>query len=309
MFGAAVLSALALAAAPDPYGPQDQVAPRAAQTPDSPTELGEVVVQGTLEERVQAFVREVGAPPKGRFLARWYDPICVGVVNLERTAAQAIIDRVSTVAADLDLKVRQPGCNPNVVVIFAADARTLAAEMVARDRDVFIHPQLGSFNRGERALDTFTSSDAPVRWWHMSMPVDAHTGFRSVRLGNDLSPHTGSSTSSGRLDTSVIDVVYKGIVIVDVDRLGDTRFDQLADYIAMVALAQIDPEAEITGHHTVLNVFRQPTVAAGLTDWDRSYLDALYSSISRRRTPGARQSETAGLMIRDQRAETAEASE
>lgn len=307
MLGPILFSVMALTSAPDPYG-QDQ-APVPSGPMGNPAELGEVVVEGTLEERVQAFVKEVGAPPRYRFLARWHDPVCVGVVNLDNTAAQAIADRVSTVAADLDVKVGRPGCDPNVVVIFADDARGLASAMVTRDRDLFIHPQLGAFNRGEAALDIFTSSDAPVRWWHMSMPVDANTGFRSIRLGSDLTDETGKSSGEGRLSVSVMDVLYKAIVIVDVNRLGDAGFEQLSDYIAMVALAQIDPQAQIAGHHTVLNVFRQPTIAAGLTEWDRSYLDALYSSISLRRNPGARQSETAGLMIRDQRKGEAEAAD
>lgn len=302
MFGTAILAAMALSGAPDPYG-QDQIPQAGPQ--GLATDLGEVVVQGTLEERVQAFVKEVGAPPRYRFMARWHDPVCIGVVNMENTAAQAIADRIGAVAADLDIRVKQPGCNPNVVVIFADDARGLASEMVARDRGLFIHPQMSAFNRGERALETFTTSDAPVRWWHMSMPVDTNTGYRAVTLRSDLIPNF-ARISGSRLSVTIRDVLYKAIVIVDVNQLGDTGFEQLSDYLAMVALAQIDPEAEIAGHHTVLNVFRQPTIADGLTEWDRSYLEALYSTISLRRNPGARQSETAGLMIRDQRAENSE---
>jgi hypothetical protein len=301
VLGTVILFAVAMGLAADP-GIQDAVSLPTTVNPDEPTNLEDIVVVGTLETRVQSFVREVGAPPRNRYLARWHDPVCIQVVNLEADAARVVIDRVSTVASDLDVQLSRPGCNPNLVVIFVDDARGLASEMVRRNRDVFIHPQLGSFNRGERALERFATSDAPVRWWHMSMPVDRNTGYRSVRLGGDISEDTGKSGSSGRLNSSVMDVLYKGIVIVDVNRLGDTNFDQLADYIAMVGLAQIDPDADIAGHDTVLNIFRQPTSAAGLTHWDMSYLDALYSSTSDRRTPGARQSETAGRMIRAQRA-------
>ena len=295
----AAIVALALGAAQGPVG-QDPAVPQTPPVSSAVGQLEDVVVEGTLESRVRAFVDEIIAPPKGRFLARWHDRLCPGVVNLDREAAQAVADRIGDLAVSLDIDVGRPGCDPNVVVIFTTDAAGLAAAMVERDRRIFDHPQLGAFNRGDTALEGFMTSDAPVRWWHLSMPVDPLTGLRTVRLGEDLVDRAPVA-AEGRLGLSEVDVLYKAIVIVDVDRLGDKDFNQVADYIAMVTLAQIEPEADIAGQPTILNVFRQPDVAPGLTEWDRSYLDALYASISRRRNPGSRTSEVVGLMVRDQR--------
>ncbi len=298
----AAVAALAMGTSPEPVG-QDPVAP---QTPPASAvrQLEDVVVDGTLESRVRAFVDEIVAPPKGRFLARWHDRLCPGVVNLDREAAQAVADRIGDLATSLDIDVGHPGCDPNVVVVFTTDAAGLATAMVEGNRRIFDHPQLGAFNRGDAALDGFMTSDAPVRWWHLSMPVDPLTGLRTVQLGEDLQPRAAVA-AEGQLGVSMVDVLYKAIIIVDVDRLGDTAFDQVADYIAMVTLAQIEPEADIAGHPTILNVFRQPDIAPGLTEWDRSYLDALYASISRRRNPDSRTSEVVGLMVRDQRQDPA----
>jgi hypothetical protein len=305
---AAVLAAAVLGSGPNPESPDRfvQRVPAPLQADEQePAALSDVIVDGTLATRVETFVREVGAAPKRRFGARWPDRVCPGVVNLDNIAAQAVNDGIAELAGTLDIGVGRPGCDPNVVVIFTADGRALAAEMVQRDRRLFSHPQLGTFNRGDAALLDFTTSDAPVRWWHLSMPVDVLTGERAVRLSEDLRP-VSATGAEGRLSNSVVDVLYKAIIIVDVTRLGDTSFEQVADYIAMVAMAQIDPEAEIDGHHTILNVFRQPDVAPGLTEWDQSYLEALYSSASMRRNPGSRRSDIARLMTRDQRAEASD---
>ncbi|MBP8062683.1 MAG: hypothetical protein KAY29_02330 [Brevundimonas sp.] len=293
------LAALTLGALQDPVV-QEPAALPPPPVPSAVGQLDDIVVEGTLESRVRAFVDEIVAPPKGRFLARWHDRLCPGVVNLDREAAQAVADRIGDLAASLDIDVGRPGCDPNVVVIFTTDAPGLATAMVERKRRIFDHPQLGAFNRGDAALEGFMTSDAPVRWWHLSMPVDPLTGLRTVRLGEDLQEREAVA-GDGRLSVSVVDVLYKAIIIVDVDRLGATNFSQVADYIAMVTLAQIEPEADIAGQPTILNVFRQPDVAPGLTEWDRSYLDSLYASISRRRNPGSRTSEVIGLMVRDQR--------
>lgn len=292
---AGLIAALALGISGDPARIQT---PPAAVSQD-PTPLEEIVVQGTLEERIEAFVEEVAAPPKGRFLAGWYSRLCPGVVNLENTAAQAILDRISTVAEEMNLQTGDPGCRANVVIIFTDDGAGLATALVERDRDIFEHRNLGAFNRDSRALEAFASSDAPVRWWHLSMPIDPRTGQRTIITAQDLLP-TQYVAAEGLLGVSTIDVLYKVIIIVDVDRLNGVNLAQLSDYLAMVTLAQIDPAASVEGDHTVLNLFQRPQGVAGLTEWDRSYLAAVYTSRSRARNPHARVSDVVRGMFRDQ---------
>jgi hypothetical protein len=70
--------------------------------------------------------------------------------------------------------------------------------------------------------------------------------------------------------------------VVDAKRIGTIRFGALADYIAFVGLAQVDPEVDISGAPSILNLFndrdagREPV--SGLTDWDNAYLEGLYSA-------------------------------
>ena len=39
--------------------------------------------------------------------------------------------------------------------------------------------------------------------------------------------------------------------------------EQLADYVAMVTLAQIDPDADTRGYASILNLFQTPDAAPG----------------------------------------------
>lgn len=300
VFAAVVAATLALSGASDPVSPAPQTVqdPPAARQ-DSPTDLGDVVVRGRLEDQVQAFVGEVAqnAAPRGRFLAAWRDRVCPGVVNLEGARAKALLDRISTVAADLEVPTGQPGCDPNVVIVFTNDGAGLASAMVEREPNVFRHPNVNSLNRPASDLAYFTGAETPVRWWHLSMPVHLGSGQRVVRLPGESSRAVGGD---GRLNIDVADVLYKVIIVVDTDHLNGVQLPQLADYLAMVSLAQMDPRAEVGDFNTVLNVFNRPTVA-GLTDWDQSYLQAVYSSASRRRNVGSRNDDVARLMFRDQR--------
>jgi hypothetical protein len=58
------------------------------------------------------------------------------------------------------------------------------------------------------------------------------------------------------------------------------QFGQLADYIAMIAMTELDPDAPLGTAPTILRLFTDraadATPAAGLTPWDRAFLKALY---------------------------------
>jgi hypothetical protein len=82
---------------------------------------------------------------------------------------------------------------------------------------------------------------------------------------------------ASRLREPHLDVMKRSFVIVDVDRLDGVTLEQLADYVAFVALAQIDPEADLSRFDSILNLFQPGGMqTSGLSPWDRAYLDGLY---------------------------------
>ena len=262
-----------------------QVAPQVTQTGE-PVKLEDIEVTGRpLDSLILNFVEEVAAPAHSRGLARWDATVCVGVANLRNDVGQYIVDRVQTVAQDLGLETGRPGCQPNVIVVAAADADA-ATEALTQRRQRFIMGGSG-MDRGYAALNEFQTSDQPVRWWTVSMPVDSETGARAVRLPGDCRNECDKPADyapivpiafASRLTTQIVDEIVQTVVVLDVDQVANVSGQQLADYVSMVVFAQIDPEADTSAYASVLNVFDAPETAEGLTQWDLAYLEGLYDA-------------------------------
>jgi hypothetical protein len=258
--------------------------PTLAQDAETPTRVDDVVVEGRpLESVARSFVEEVSAPARTRGLARWDGVVCIGVVNFEAEAAHLIIDRMSDVARDLGVDLGEPGCDPNLVVAGTTDGRGMAESMVSRHRQQFFRFGYTRSNAGSGALERFRTSDAAVRWWHVSLPIVVTTGEVAVRLpgrGPWAPPPECTSRRHG-LDFRGCDLIsdrlMRLIIIVDVDALPSLTYAQLADYLTMIGLAQIDDQGEWDRFDTVLNVLEDPSGVSGLTTWDLAYLDGLYS--------------------------------
>jgi hypothetical protein len=235
---------------------------------EPPAGIEEVVVRGQRMSEIEAdlriyirdFIGEVVATPAGRGYARWHRAVCVGVHNLQSDAAQYIVDRISALALEVGLEPGEPGCRPDVVVIFTTDGAQLATSMVESQPSLF-RPggPIPDLTLSRAALDDFASSQRAVRWWHVSMPVDARTGQRAISLPED----------SGRYPTIAVDgpsFIHSGIrddlryviIIVDGTKLSGTTWQQIGDYLAVVSLAQVNPDANPTEFDSILNLFSNP---------------------------------------------------
>lgn len=294
MVALAFAALLAVAPMQDPrQAPAPQAVPEQTAPADpSATDLSDVEVTGRpLDTMIRSFVNEVAEPNRRRGLARWDGHICVGVANLRAEPAQYIVDRVSTIAEELGLRPGEPGCAPNVIIIASDEPSALAGQLTRERRRAFRMGGAG-MDRGGDALEAFIASRAPVRWWQLSMPVNAENGARAVRLPGECkgSCDTGAAATpedyaptinvfaASRLSTQIVDELFRTVVILDVNQIDGVPANQLADYIAMVTLAQIDPEADTSGYATILNLFETPDAAPGLTEWDRAYLSGLYDA-------------------------------
>lgn len=290
MFAALALGAALLVTSPIQDTVQDPAAAQPQTQREEPIRLEDVVVNARrLEEATEAFVDEVAAPVRRRGYARWHNGVCVGVSNLSPEAAQFMVDRISDRARELGLIAGQPGCEPSILVVATVDATPFTAQFVAMRPRLFRTGATG-MDRGGVAFRKFLETDRPVRWWSVSQPTDSDTGQRAVRMPGecrrtcvgqgsamDYAPHTDVRGVS-RLSSQYRQDLKRTFVIIDVDRLNGATLDQLSDYIAMVSLAQIDPEADTSGFDTILNVFEDPSAVSGLTGWDTAYLEGLYDA-------------------------------
>ena len=283
----AVAVALLMAGAP-----AQELPPAAAQSSseaEAPAVADEVIVRGRRLEDIEAdlrihvhdFIGQVVATPPGRGFARWHSGVCVGVHNLENSSAQYIVDRISSLALDVGLKPGEPGCQPDVNIVFATNARETASAMVESQPRVFM--RVGGYagmDLGRVALEDFVESERPVRWWHVSLPVDARTGNAAIELSKNCEdafcPPTINVAGPSRIHSGTRDDLLYVIIIVDATQLKGTTWQQLGDYLAVISLCQIDPQTNPGSFDSILNLFTNPRAYSGLTDWDRSYVRALY---------------------------------
>ena len=278
---AAAFLAVGLFCSPMILSPQ----PASAQE-RSPSSVGDVEVQGRrLRQQVQSFIQEAAAPPPGRRLARWNRKVCVGVTNMDARYAQLMLDRIATISADVGIDMGTPGCKPDVMVVMSADAGALARALVEDDPRGF-RPSTSATDLGPRALELFQSTEAPVRWWHVSLPVTVDTGQVAIELvGEHVIGREGHEPlivpvrNASRVRSNVREDLARVIIVIDVAKVGQVGFGALSDYVAMVALAQLSLDADTSKYNTVLNLFADGSDRlAGLTQWDKDYLKSLYTA-------------------------------
>ena len=225
---------------------------QAAPQDPPPVALEDVVVEARrLEALTREFVDEVSAPARRRGLARWRSGLCIGVSGIRQDIAQSLADHVSRVALDLGLRPGDPGCTANVLIVFAENGQALADEMVERRRRAF-RLGVGGLDRGNVALADFRESDRPVRWWHVSVPVNAETGDVAIRMPGDDSTNVPRVKSEGRVNRGrlVRDELNKVIIVVDGEQVAGVGLPQLGDYLSMLALAQVDPDGDTSSFAT-----------------------------------------------------------
>lgn len=278
-FWTAVAMATGLVALqPEQAAPQVAPDPEAAQVDD--VEVVARMRADQVRERVNAFIESNMAPPLGRPLARWSKPVCIGTGYLNPQYAQAVIDRIATRIIEAGGDVAEAGCKVDVMVVGTDDGARTARELVKDDPRGY-RPSRGSTDRGSAALRRFQEGDAAVRWWHVSLPVNVDTGELAVRLDGEEIP-SNTVRDASRLRTNVRDDLARVTVIVDFTRTGHVQSAALVDYIAFIALAQVNPDGDLRGQDTILNLFERPSDYTAMTQWDRDYLAALYRAIPNR---------------------------
>ena len=257
---------------------------------ETPVVIDDVLVTGrAFETLTRDFAASASAPARNRGLARWAGAVCIGAVNFTTDNAHLIVDRISLVAESLGISLAEPGCVPNLVIVGATDGSAMAREMVRRQRRHFFRYGYTHSNRGSAALEEFQRSSAAVRWWHLSLPIITGTNVPAIRLPGEEPGPSVCRTRSGywkRNCDQVTDRIIRLLVIVDVDQFEGMNFDQLSDYLVMIALAQIEPDADYTPYDTVLNLFNPSIAVTGLTEWDQTYLRALYTGPDENLTSG-----------------------
>jgi len=293
------------------------LAPMAASTTALAQDNNEIVVtapQQSDAERVRSYVGSLTIPGRRAALPRWGREICPGVVGMDPTHAQAMNDRVARIALDLGLEVGAPGCNANILVYFTQNSDEVAAQF-ASGRNGMVSTRTGG---SREQVEAFVSTPRAVRWWHLAttsadgfeVERDSQAGVNTQRNEEALDPAGGASTGGGsgttrtaadaaranqsaqevtnatrvrgasRLRSNTNENIARVLIIVDADRVRQTRFGAVADYVAMIGLAQINPDVDVGAAPSILSLFsdRPGPKPDTVTSWDMAYLAGLYRS-------------------------------
>jgi hypothetical protein len=291
------------------------LAAMAAGAAAAQTNSAEIVVTAEqVRERANAYTEAIAlAPTSAEQYARWDQEICPRVAGLPAADAQALIDHIARRAHELGIDTGAAGCQPNLVIMFAPNGNTVAREIVDTRRDLMgYYGEENTITAGRDALEAFANTSRPVRWWHVSQTMSADgraLGDRQAQragAGADSAAANAAAEAGGppigggqfegasavrstgqrtRRDTRQ-DLSF-ALVIVDAPSVAAAPPQATADYVAMAALAQLNPDADMSAFPSILNLFRPGQQAlTGMTEWDAAFLQGLYRT---RRESGARQ--------------------
>lgn len=274
-FAAAVAGAQPTAVAAE-YGPHPERAE--AERPSS-----DILVIGRRQAspaEVGRFVGAVLAEAGNDRVPRWADRLCVNVAGVDANTQNGVMRRIEAVARSLSLQVRRRHCDPSATIVFTSDPGALLAR-IERDRPAFF----GAIPRSER--DALAASTAPVRWlsWAQLRGASGETPFSfyvDPKSGGVERPVPALRTIPSRLQTGSRMDLQSMFVVVDVSKVPEDSTRWLPAYLAMVVFGNIRQQHGRIGAPTILDLFDenwQPgeTTRNGLTHWDESYLQSLYS--------------------------------
>lgn len=246
-----------------------------------------VVTADRLQEVVRSFVGDIASTSQSEDrLARWDRRICPGLIGIrDREQAQYMVDRISQRAFEVGLEAGEPGCQANVLIFVTQNSGELA-RVIAEQYRTYIgyNAHEGAVTAGHEALEQFVASAEPVRWWHVSQTVSANgqvlgeSQTQMSRSGGFRGAQVVRQNDAGRLRGTTRQDFNRVIIIVDAERAAGKQFSALADYVAMAALAQLEPGADTSRYATVLNLFRPGDTTSAMTEWDVAYLHGLYDA-------------------------------
>jgi hypothetical protein len=260
-------------------------APATAMPPARTSEiLQEVTVTAkriSIAPAVRAFVNQIASRENAEGLARWDTPACPTVMGLPREEVEFILGRISEIARAAGAPMAGDSCNPNLYVVVAADPKGLLEGWYARN-----NTRLGVFNGATwrhdlngappSVVEAFINTPRAARVWYYTGASDTWHAL-AVKAG---------LMESSTLQWNIVYGFFRVFVIADQARLKGLTIGQFADYVSMVSLAQIKPDAYLRDTPTILKLFDgapQP-MPAGLTDWDWTFLKSLYATNQKMKT-------------------------
>jgi len=246
-------------------------------------------------------------------IARWEDGICPLTVGQQPAVTKFVTQRVKDVAAMVGAPVNaMQSCTPNIEIVFTK----LPQELLDNVREHQVE-YLGYAQSGAQ-LEKLATVARPVQAWYTTQTKDRHGMSRidsALRTGEGIAmpcftclgrggpteylpDATYASVSGDHISDGVRSVFYHIIIVADINRLNGYEAGPLADYVAMLALAQLNSLDTCQELPSIENMLAKGCEAktGELTGNDIAYLRGLYGMSPDRMLLATQMSEIADRM-------------
>jgi hypothetical protein len=285
--------------APPPQGYAPPPAPAYAPAPAAAV-VGTYAAAFPTPDEVSHFVSKISSSTRfdHRVVARWRAPLCFNVQGLPDAQNHFVLARLAQIASNSGAQLQSDGCSKgayNFNVVFTLDADQVAHDWYARHRDMF------DTNASDGQVRRFLNPTTPtaVRVWHDATFFGSDgLSLIPVNQGDPVEPIPDLYNTGSRLPTRGAIGLNFALVIIDGKLANGAGLAQLADYAAMVGLADLNLDADVGNVPTILRLFAESPqqLAAGLTPWDQAFLNALYHSEA---SPRSLRAQLAGTVAHD----------
>ncbi len=263
--------------------------PAAGGKPESVAEITVTAARAELAPRVSKFVHQITVRKNDEGLPRWQDPVCPQITGLPQQEGEFILGRITEIAMAAKVRLAGEQCRANLFIFVTRQPMQLLQAMEQQRRAVTFGDATPT------VVDQFIGTPRPVKvWYNTSMRTPEGTLPRqglphaAQVLGGGLQgfPVYNDLDRTSHILLSKVWIFSDVFVVVDQTQLRSVSRGQFADYLAMVALADIKPGANLGDAQTILKLFEGAPQAApeGLTEWDQAFLKSLYSTDQRTKT-------------------------
>jgi hypothetical protein len=277
------------------------VAPTLALAQPSGTPSESVTVTGTKSRQLlDAFVKSFAVPAQltGK-IARWESGICPLTVGQQPDFTKFVTQRVKDVAAMVGAPVNPaPSCTPNIDIVFTTIPQELLDNVGKHQTDLL------GYAESNAQIEKLATVTRPVQAWYTTQTKDldgmsridsarrrgegiALPNFSSLAcpscMARNAAPEylpaaTYAKVSGNRISDGVHSTFYHVIIVADINKLSGYEAGPMADYIAMLALTQLNSLDTCQQLPSIVNVLAKGCKAkAGvLSETDLAYLSGLY---------------------------------
>ncbi|PIB92200.1 hypothetical protein [Caulobacter sp. FWC2] len=238
--------------------------PMAAVAQDAPPLVSDtLVVKSANRARTMNYVRAATELSNG-MVSRRSPQLCPVVAGAGKIVDDYVRSRLRQIAGDVGLRFETQKCYPNLMILFSREPELMLDQ--ARRRGKIRYDTI-SLPR----IDRFKANTNPVRWLSYTGEVPAYgdisSGDTDIRAMRAPDSHILQPVASR---------LHYSLVVVDARKTDGVEIGALADYVSLVALADIRPDATQPDQASILNLFVEPGGPKRMTASDKAYLRGLY---------------------------------